>query len=212
MAILDPLIQALPSVGYHLLLVVVILAIGWGAGRSIGYALRRVTLAAGIETGFRRTSIGQAILKSGYSASEFVDVTARWVVYAAAILIALLTLDDPSVSLAVDTFLAYFPRLVVALVILIVGLVLSDWFGEFIKRGFPPEQKEMLYLDLVANLLKFVFYFITIILALREAGIDTTILYIFAEAFAWSIAIAVGVAVGIVVGWTFRDRLKRLVE
>ncbi len=212
MALFDPLLSDLPYILYHILLFAVVLALGWGVGRLVGLLLRQLAQAVGVDAGFRRTSLGQAILKSGYRGSEFVDLAARWAIYATAVLFAFVSLEVPFVTQAVRSFLDYFPQLIVALVILVVGLVLSDWFGEFVRRSVPPEQKQFFYVDPLATLLKFVLYFITAILALREAGIDTTILYIFAQALAWSIAIAVGVAAGVAVGWTFKDRLKHWVE
>lgn len=212
MALLGPFSVDLSGLLYHLLVFTIVLLAGWGVGRLVGYLLYRLSLAVGVDGAFRRTSLGKAILRSGYTGSQFIDLLGRWVIYIAAALLAFESLGVPDISQAVASLLDYFPQLVLALVILVAGIILSDWFGEFVKRSLSPEQRELLYIDLVASLVKMVFYFITVILALREAGIDTTILYIFAEAFAWSIAIAVGVAVGIVVGWTFRDRLKHLVQ
>lgn len=204
----DSLTNQLPSIGYHLLLFAVILVVGWAAGRGAGYLFYRLSRAAGIEPVFRRTSIGRALLKSGSTAAAFVDQVARWAIYATAILGALLSLGIPSVSSAVEEFLAYLPSLLAALAILIVGLVLSDWLAEFIRRTLSPEEERVFHLGLAADLLKLVFYFITVVLALREAGVDTTILYIFAQALAWALAIGIGVGAGIVVGWALKDRVR----
>lgn len=206
--ILSTLVQA----GYKLLIIAIILAAGWAVGRVVGYAVRKITQRMGADSVFRKTAIGRAIIKSGFTASTFSESLAKWIVYIAAMLIALESLGLPVVSNAVGTFLDFLPNLAAAIIILMVGFVLSDWFGEFVKREIPEEQRQVLYLNTAAELLKIVLYFLTITIVLKEIGVDVTILYIVTQALAWGIAISVGVIVGIVVGWVLKDRIKTIIS
>lgn len=206
--ILSTLVQA----GYKLLIIAIILAAGWAVGRVVGYAVRKITQRMGADSVFRKTAIGRAIIKSGFTASTFSELLAKWIVYIAAMLIALESLGLPVVSNAVGTFLDFLPNLAAAIIILMVGFVLSDWFGEFVKREIPEEQRQVLYLNTAAELLKIVLYFLTITIVLKEIGVDVTILYIVTQALAWGIAISVGVIVGIVVGWVLKDRIKTIIS
>ena len=75
-------------------------------------------------------------------------------------------------------------------------MIISDWLGEFVKKSSSPGKRDLLGLNIVGDVVKIVLYFVTLTLALNHLGVDVTILYIFAEAFAWAIAIAVGIAAG----------------
>ena len=212
MPLLQEIITILAQAGYKLLIIAIILAVGWAIGRGVGFAVRKISQRLGADSVFRKTAVGRAIIKSGYTASTFSESIAKWIVYIAAVLIALESIGLVIVSSAVATFLDFLPTLAGAIVILMVGLVLSDWFGEFVKREIPQEQRQTLYLNTAAELLKIVLYFLTITIVLKEIGVDVTILYIVTQALAWGIAISVGVIVGIVVGWALKVRIKNILS
>lgn len=200
----------LAEAGYKLLVVAIVLAVGWAIGRGAGFAIRKLMIRMGADSIFRKTSVGRAIMKSGYTASTFSESVAKWLIYIAAALVALQSLSIGFVTAGVTAFMGYLPTLAAGIVILIAGFVLSDWFGEFLKRGIPQEQRETLYINVAADVAKVVMYFLTITIVLKEMGVDVTILYIVGQAFAWGIAIAVGIIVGIVAGWALKDRVKGL--
>ena len=212
MPLVEEIVTILVQTGYKLLVVAIILAAGWAIGRVVGYAVRKITERMGADSIFRKTAVGRAIIKSGFTASTFSESLAKWVVYLAAILIALQSIGLPVISSAVFSFLNFLPTLVAAIVILVVGLILSDWFVEFVKREIPQEQRQALYIDTGAVLLKIILYFITITIVLKEIGVDVTILYIVTQALAWGIAISIGIIIGIVVGWLLKDRIKSLIS
>lgn len=186
----------------------IILGIGWVIGRVVGAFIGKLVSRAGADTAFRRTSIGRAILRAGYTASDFSNTLSRWVIYLVAILLALQNLQIPVISRAIEIFLIFLPNIIVAFIIFIAGFILSDWIGESIKKGISVESSQEQYLNIFGDTLKIILYFITITIALSQLGIDITIIYIVAQAFAWAVAISVGVASGIVVGWLIKDRVR----
>ena len=132
--------------------------------------------------------------------------------YIGAILYAFYSLGLPILTSTVTSFILYLPILIGSAIILIVGMIISDWLGEFVKKSSSPEKRDLLGLNIVGDLVKIVLYFVTLTLALNHLGVDVTILYIFAEAFAWAIAIAVGIASGLIVGWVLKDRVKEWIS
>ena len=208
----DP--QALLSVvlliGYKAIIVVAILAVGWVVGRVFGMLVGRTVARIGGDAAFRRTAFGRALIKSGMTASDFSNSLTKWIIYITALLFALDSLGIGFISSGVREFLAYLPMLVGTVILVLIGLIFSDWIGESIKRGFTSEQREAFYLDFIGNFVKIVLYYVIITLALSQLGVDVTILHIFAQALAWAIAIAAGVASGIVIGWFIKDKVKDL--
>jgi small-conductance mechanosensitive channel len=193
---------------YKALIFLVIIVIGWVVGRVLGMIVGRVLTRAGGDSLLRQTVIGRALLRGDYTSFRLGNTVTKWLIYLAAFLYALYSLGLPALTTSVLAFLDYLPVIVGSGIILIVGMILSDWIGEFVKKSVSPEKRELFYLNFVGDTIKVILYFVTITLALTHLGVDVTILYIFAQAFAWAIAISIGVAAGIVVGWLLKDRVK----
>jgi len=190
----------------------IILVVGWVIGRLLGSAVGRVVARTGADTAFRRASVGRAILRAGFTASDFSRTTTKWVIYILAILLALENLRISFITASIESFLAYLPNIITAFIIFIIGSILSDWVGESIKKSFTVETSQEQYLNIFGETVKVILYFITITIALSHLGIDITIIYIIATAFSWAVAISVGVAAGIIVGWLLKDRIKEVLR
>ncbi|MGI0091660.1 MAG: mechanosensitive ion channel family protein [Nitrososphaerales archaeon] len=204
--------QYLLIVAFKLALFLIILAIGWVIGKTIGALVGKLASRAGADALLRQTVIGRTLMRADRPSSRLTKDLARWLIYIAAFLIALESLALPIITVYVIAFLAYLPILIGSIIILIVGLILSDWVGEFVKKSFSPEKRDLFYLDFVGNIVKVILYFVTITLTLTHLGVNVTILYIFAQALAWALAIFVGTAAGIVVGWMLKDKVKEWIS
>lgn len=205
------LIENISVIGYRSVVVAAILVAGWFVGRITGMVVGRVVAAIGADSVFRKTALGRALMRSGFTASEFSKSLSKWIIYATSILIALQSIQVAAVSEPIQSFLLFLPTFIGAILILIFGFILSDWVGELVKKSTVQEQRQTFYLDVIGDLIKITLYFITITVALSQLKIDVTILHIFAQAFAWSVAIFVGVAAGIIVGWLLKDKVKDLI-
>ncbi len=198
----------LESVAYHLLLFVIIIAAGWLIGRVVGWLLGQLVSAAGGDSVLRQTEVGRTLAKSGYNSAHLARSITKWIIYFTAFLIAIVSLQLPLITSSVNSFLDYLPKLIGGILIFIIGIILSDWAGELVKKSFQPEQRQLFYLDFFGNMIRVILYFVTITIALNYIGIDVTVLYIIVQAFAWSVAIFVAVTAAIIVGWLLKDRIK----
>jgi len=189
-----------------------IIIVGWVVGRVLGMLVGRVLARAGGDSLLKKTVIGRALMRADYASFRLGNTVTKWIIYISAFLYALYSLGLPVLTSSVLAFFEYIPVIIGSGIILLVGMILSDWLGEFVKKSASPEKRELLYLNIIGDTIKVVLYFVTITLALTHLGVDVTILYIFAEAFAWAIAIAVGAAAGIVVGWFLKDRVKEWIS
>jgi small-conductance mechanosensitive channel len=201
------LVSDLILAAYKAAIFFIIIGIGWVVGRVVGSLIGKLVRRAGGDSLLRQTVIGRALMRSGYNSFELARSLTKWLIYLSAVLVALDSLALPILTVSVTAFLTYLPVLVGSFIILVVGIILSDWAGEFVKKSTTPEKRDLFYMNYVGDIVKVVLYFVTITLALTHLGVDVTILYIFANAFAWAVAIAVGVAVGIIVGWLLKDRI-----
>jgi small-conductance mechanosensitive channel len=206
------LIAYVELVLYKAAIFLAIIVIGWVVGKVLGLLVGRVLARAGGDSLLKQTVIGRALMRADFASFRLGNSVTKWLIYLSAFLYALYSLGLPVLTTSVLSVLDYLPVIVGSGIILIVGMILSDWVGELVKKSVSPEKRELFYLNIVGDTIKVILYFVTITLALTHLGVDVTILYIFSEAFAWAIAISVGVAAGIVVGWVLKDRVKEWIS
>jgi len=175
------------------------LALGWVIGRLVGFLIKNIVGKMGLETAFRKASVGRAILRGGYLPGSFFGVLGKGAIYLSAILSALKLLSIPFLTDAVQALIEYLPTLIGGVLIMVAGFTCVDWISEVIEKGTSSTLQPALLSWLVGILL----YFVTMTIALAHMRVDVTILYIFAQALAWGLAIALGIALG----WNLKDRV-----
>src|SRR5487761_545671 len=169
------LLSDLYTIAYKAAVFFLILAVGWVIGRLTGILAGKVVSKAGGDSLLRQTVIGRSLQRSGYTSFKLGQSITKWIIYLVAFLIALESLSLPILTSSVASFLSYVPRIIGSLLILLIGIILSDWAGEFVKKSSSPEKRELLYLNVVGDIVKVILYLVTITLALSHLGIDVTI-------------------------------------
>jgi small-conductance mechanosensitive channel len=205
---LSQIFSDLLLIGYDTLIFAAIIVAGWIIGRIVGGVIGRLISRAGGDSVLRQTVVGRTLGKSGFNASALARAIIKWTIYIAAFLIAIDSLGLPLITDSVSSFLSYLPRLVSGVLILIAGIIFSDWLGELVKRSSQPEQRQLFYLGFIGDMTKIVLYFVTVTVSLSYIGIDVQVLLIIIQAFAWSLAIFVAVVAAIIVGWLLKDKVK----
>ncbi|WP_054854028.1 hypothetical protein [Vulcanisaeta distributa] len=207
------------GVFYTVLAAVVIIIVGYVVGRLVEILIKKISYTTGLDAFFRKTSVGRALLRSGYTAGDFLGLFVKWVIYIAAIFYALLELSyaSPNLAFLYDTsksVLTYLPYLVSGVIILIIGLIMVDWISDYFKRSYPAnDQYAQALLNFVGDAFRFILYYMVITIALSVMKVDVTILYIFAQGLAWAVAIGLGgVAIGLVLAVPLREPLRRFLE
>ncbi len=196
--ILSDVIRVILAYSPRFVFAAIVLALGWIVGRLGSFLIKNIVGKIRLESTFRKTSIGRAILRAGYTPSSFFALVGKGAIYLSTALFALKLLAIPVLTDSAQIVTEYIPSLIGGALILIAGFTLVDWISGAIERGVASPLQSNLLSGLVRTLL----YFVIITIALSHMKIDVTILYIFAQALAWSLAIAIG----IVVGWNLKDR------
>ena len=185
---------------------IVALIIGWIAGMALGKGVSKILDKAGVDDALRKTIIGKSIEKSGITCVHFFDLIVRWFVYLIAILAAASILNIAVLSDFLNSVVSYMPSFIAGVFILLFVFIIVYYFADFF-RTFGREAK-IEFTGIIANGLRLLLYFVTIIISLSVMQIDVTILYIFATALAWGIAVGAGAGIAIAVGWGFKDVIR----
>ncbi len=182
---------------------IIVLIIGWIAGRVIGKGVSRVLDKAGVDDALRKTAIGKAVERSGLSITRFFDMIIRWFVYLIAVFAAVDILEIAVLSEFMKTVVEYLPSFIGGVFILIFGFMIVDFIGDALASVGKEARIE--FSGIIAAGLKLLLYFVILTVALGLMRIDVEILYIFAKALSWGAAIGIGAGLGIALGWGLKD-------
>ena len=194
-----------------LIVAIIILIIGWVAGRVLGKAAAVLIDKMKLEKSIEKTAIGKAFLKAGWSSlADICDFIIRIIVYLFAIMAASDILGITQLSALIKQMIEYIPNIVAFLILLLVGLTLVDYFADFVTAY--SEQGTLSLIKPIISILRIFLYFIVIILALTQLRIDLSIIYTFIEPVAWGVGIGIGAAVAIMVGFGLKDQAPELLN
>lgn len=200
----------LSTVAPKFLLAVAILGLGWISGHLLGKALSRLLVKAGFEDLLHRTILGKALEQSGTTCVKFFEVTIRWIVYLIAILLALDVFQVRVLRTLLQTTPEYLPNIVAGLLILFIGLVVSDFIADIAKVIGTEARVELA--GFLSIGLRLIGYYVVAVMALGVMKIDVTVLNTIGNALAWGIALGAGLAFGIAFGLGLKDYVARNIE
>lgn len=197
----------LNSMAPNIIAALVVLVIGWIAGRLVGKIVSSFFRRIGLEKTLRETIIGRAMERSRLTVIQFFDLIIRWFIYFGAILIAIDMLQIPALTTIADSILVYLPHFIGGVFILIGGLIVSDFLGDIVETV--GEEAHLAYSSVMGAAVRFFLYYVALILSLSVMEIDVFILQIVAIAIAITVAIGVGGAVAIAFGFGLRDYVAK---
>jgi small-conductance mechanosensitive channel len=192
----------------------IVLLIGWIAGRLLGKAARivldKITATATEAPMIGDSDLGKTLEKSTVSIGYLGDITVRCIVYLIAILAAVDILQLDYLSKLMTMVIQYIPHVVAFIIILIVGIILVDYFIDlFISYS---KNKNIDLLNPVLVLVRLFLYFVTVMLALSQLELDLTIIYTLITPLAWGVGIGLGASIAIVVWFGMKNRSEQIMD
>ncbi len=189
---------------------VILLLVGWIVGRTIGKAVGLLLDKIGVDKALDKAGVGETIKESGWSISRLFNVVIRWFIYIIFIMAAVDVLNIQFLTSFMEQIALYFPRLIAAAIVLIVGMILIALAMKWIEEAL--DTNEIPLATMLAPVLNAIMVVIVLVLAMDQLLIDTTIIYTFIVPMAWGLAIGIGVAIGIAVGWGGRDSVAEYMQ
>jgi hypothetical protein len=207
---LDNTLAVLPAIIGAL----IVLLIGWIAGRLLGKAVRfaidKVMAAVSATPVIGDSEIGKSVKKAPISLGYLGDIAVRIIVYMIAILAAVDILNLDYLSKFMTNVVEYVPHVIAFIIILVVGIILTDYFIDSFRTYSQNSDIELLNPVLV--LLRVFLYFVVVILALSQLMLDLTIIYTLVTPIAWGIGIGLGASIAIVVWFGMKNRSEEIMN
>jgi hypothetical protein len=182
------------TVLYHAAVAVLIAVFGIVLGRVVRRMVDRLLFSLGFNDWFRNFNIGRALLRSGYTPSEFFGSVAAWLLYLIFILTAVaylaVSFGRVDVSEWVTSIIAvYLFGFVKFFIISIIGFILVDGFVEYIYKGALSRNEAVV--GPVAEYIRIILYLVVVTFALEQGGINVTTLSSMLTPITWGLAVAV---------------------
>ncbi|HIE23162.1 MAG TPA: hypothetical protein EYP68_02920 [Candidatus Korarchaeota archaeon] len=210
-ALLDAFWEVLISWIPKIVSAIVVLLIGWIAGRAFGKAVSYVLDKIGVDDALRKTSAGKAIEeRTKVSMVSIFDLIARWFVYLIALTTAVEILGVERLSAFLQQVVSYLPNLAAGVVIILFGFIVGDFLGDLVIETAKKGGLE--WAGVFGDIFKMLVYFVVFLVGLRQMRIDITFLETLAKYFALGVAIGTAVGLGIAFGWGLKDVVKEYAE
>ncbi len=188
----------------------IVLIIGWIAGRLLGKGVRLILDKAVTSPLIGKSDMGKSVTNSGFTVGYLGDIAVRCIVYLIAILAAVDILNLDYLSRFMVTVIGYIPHIIAFVIILVVGIILTDYFIDMFQVYSGNSKIELLSPVLV--LLRLFLYFIVVTLALSQLMLDLTIIYTIITPIAWGLGIGLGASIAIVVWYGMKHRSEEIMN
>jgi hypothetical protein len=210
-AFIDPLREFLEQVGAflpHLLVMVVILSIGILSAWGVKTLVSRLLTAAKFDQFCGRSGLSQTFAKGGIreTPSHLVGRIVYWAITLIFLMLGLEALNLKPVDQFVAQVFAFLPHLLVAIVVLIVGFLLGNFFGR--ATLIAAVNAQITQARFLARGVRLAIILFALAMAFVQMGIGTAIIVA-----AFSIAFGgVVLALAIAFGLGAKDAAKDLIE
>ena len=201
--LIENILALLPQIAKTLL----ILVIGWIAGKCIYIAVKKFIEKIGVDSTFKDSILGRALARFGMTISSFVASSIKWFIYALALMSAIDIWGIPVLSHFTQIAVEYLPNFFGGILIFVVGMIISEILAQIIDESL--SIIKVPYIKLASLFSRILLYSIVVVTALLVMKIDVTILYALLNALFWGIALGIGAAIGIAFGLGLKDEVAR---
>jgi hypothetical protein len=211
-ALSDSFVTLWPGViqlGVALVVAIIIFIIGWIVGSLIGSLIEKLFQTAKIDTALRQAGVERALQRGGINLNSgaFIGGLIKWFVIAVFFLASLQVLGLQPVTLFLQTVIvSYLPRVIVAVLILVVSIVIADAVKHVVSASSAAAGiRSSKALGTIAKAAIIVF-------AVFAAFLQLDIAPAFFQTVLMGIVVAFALAFGLAFGLGGRDAAARLIQ
>ncbi len=165
-------IAYLPTV----LLALVILLVGWALARLLAALARRLARRLGLDDAVARGGLAEGLAQAKITrpASDLFALLIFWLVFLATLLLALETLGWTLAILPLQDLISYLPRVLAAILILVVGAWLAQALGKVAQAAVASMGVE--FHEGIGRGVRGLLLVVTTVLAVEQLGLNLTFL------------------------------------
>jgi len=174
---------------------IILLLVGWALGKVIGRVAKEVLRRLRLDKYFK--------FREAFKVSEIFSIAIAWIIYLVFIKAAVGTLGIAALDEFVGNVLAFIPKILGAMIIILVGYVIA----EYVQREVTKTKAE--YSRIIGKVIFFFTLVISIAIALPFLQIDTTLINGIILILVGSIGLGIAIAIGLGLKDTVREMSKK---
>ncbi len=212
LSIFQPFLQTMVSFIANVVLAIVVFVIGYlisvGIGRIISEILKsirfnKIFAKEGWHTALQRANVD-------VNPSEFIGAIFKWVFVIMSLLIAVDILKLAQFGMVLTQVLNYLPNVVVASLIFVVAVIISDIIEKIIRVSV--ERMRVGYGYIASSIIKWAIWIFTIFLILDQLLPHSDLIKTLYMAIVWGIVGSVGLGVAIAIGLGGKDTAAEMIK
>ncbi|MBI3290730.1 hypothetical protein HYZ76_00440 [Candidatus Falkowbacteria bacterium] len=207
-AVWSKFIDLIPNIIGAIIVFVVALFIAEALGRLVARLLKQIYVDRAVET----TGLKKILEKLGFKieVSKALGLLVTWFLYAIALVAAADILGLSQISEFLKAVVLYIPNVIIAVVILVVGVIVSNFIHTLVKETAAAAQLEVS--EVLANTAKWAILIFTFMAALIQLRVAPELIQILFTGLVFMIALAGGIAFGLGGKDKAKDFLDKLIK
>jgi len=187
-----------------------ILIIGWIVAILVEKLLDRLFRALQLPTLFAMAKVEDLIKKSGtkLDTTGLLAATVKWILFLVAFIAAVNVLNLPTITLFLESILAYVPNVIAAVGILLIGTVLAHFLSNVISSTV--KIGDIAFAQALSTIARYSIIIFAFVAALYQLNVAPAFLQTLVIGIVAFIAIAGGIAFGLGGQGVARDFLEKL--
>ncbi|MBV9349243.1 MAG: hypothetical protein JO026_00665 [Patescibacteria group bacterium] len=179
-------------------LAIIIFILGWLIGAALGKIVEQVIKAVKLDEGLRTTGLNDAVTRAGFTLNSgaLLGGLVKWFVIIVVLTASLEILNLQQVNVFLETVvLSYLPQVIIAVLMIIVGAVVAEIARDVVAGA--ARAAGVRTANLAGSVAKWAIWIFTILAALAQLQVATTLVTTLFQGIVIAISLAVGLAFGL---------------
>jgi hypothetical protein len=205
LSIIQPFLQDLVSFTARLFMAIIVFVVCYLISVGIGKIISEVLKSVKFNSLFVKEGWQNALEKAHVHVdpSEFIGAIFKWVFVIVSLLIAVDILDLPQFGMILSQVLAYVPNVIVASLIFVVAVLISDIIEKVIRVSL--EKMRIGYSYLAASIAKWAIWIFAFFLILEQLLPNSLLVKTLYMAIVWGIVASISLGVALAIGLGGKD-------
>jgi len=174
--------------------IITILIVGYVVGKIAKIVISKILYVAGLKRVTTKTWAEDILRVTGYRGNivELIGDLVKWSIYIVTLAVVVQVLGFASVANIFNQIIMFIPRFIVAILILVVGFIIADFFGKVFEEAMTKIFGEDVLSRFSGGIVKYSIAMIALIIALSMIGLDVNALIILFSAMLMIIVVITG--------------------
>lgn len=212
LTIIQPFLQNLVSFVGNLVLAIVVFVIGYLISVGIGKVITEILKSVRFNKLFEKEGWSHAMSRANINVhpAEFIGAIFKWVFVIASLLIAVDILKLAQFGNLLTQVLNYLPKVVVASLIFVVAVIISDIVEKLIRVSV--ERMRVGYGYVASSIVKWAIWIFTVFLILEQLLPNSALIQTLYMAIVWGVVASVGLGVAIAIGLGGKSTAEEIIS